>query len=381
MIRWIKRIFLFLLGFLLVASLVLWILGYGYLFRGVQLTYLKGYSSANIYDGQDFDTRLVPKKNTISALQKSANYNKTILSPALQNMLFETSSTSFMVIKNDSIIYEKYFLTHADTTRVNSFSMAKTITALLVQMAIEDGRIPNWETKVKNYLPWLEGQYATELTLRNLSNMTAGLDWEESYYNPFGITAEAYYGRDIEKTMHKVKVVSKPGKEFVYQSGATQLLGLCLKKALGKPLSVYASEKLWIPMGAELDATWHTDRPGGTELSYCCFNAIARDFARIGEILLHHGRWNNHHFVDSNFVATMKTPFLDDNYGQALWLGKSGKTIWSMFQGTLGQYIILVPEKNTVIVRTGNAQKKGKQRIPDCAQTYVDELLKSNMLN
>ncbi len=380
MLGWITRFLLYILGLIGIACLALWIFGYSYLFRGVRLSYLKGYTSANIYDGKDFDTRKVQRGNKVSALPKAFMFNQIALSDSLNKMLELTGSTSFMIVKNDSIVYEKYFSEHTETSRSNSFSMAKTITTLMVEMAIEEGKIPGWETPVKKYLPWLQGPYADALTLRNLSNMTAGLDWSENYYNPFGITAEAYYGYNIEKTMHRVKVVDKPGQKFVYQSGATQLLGLCLRAATGKNLSDYASEKLWQPLGAEADATWHTDDKNGTELNYCCFNAVTRDFARLGQIILHNGSWNGHKFVDSAFVATMRKMVHDSSYGQSLWLGHTGNVKWCLFQGTLGQYIIVIPEKNILIIRTGNHQKKGKRRLADCIYTYAEEVLKNPAL-
>jgi len=375
MLRWIFRFVLYVLGTLGLISLVIWVLGYGYLFRGIALSYLKGYNSANIYDGQDFETRKISNGSSTSMLPHCVNYNSIKLSADLQIMLDETGSTSFLVLKNDSIAIENYYLNHKDSTLSNSFSMAKTITTLLVQMAIEEGKIPSWETNAKTYLPWLEGQYASELTLRDLSAMTAGLNWSESYYNPFSITAEAYYGRELEKTMHKVQVVSKPGVNFKYQSGATQLLGICLREAVKMPIATYAAEKLWKPLGTEYAATWHTDKKEGLELTYCCFNAATRDFARMGAMVLHYGTYNNHHFVDSAFVATMMKERTDPVYGQAMWLGKTGQTDWAMFQGTLGQYIIVVPSKKLVIVRTGNHSKKGQRRIPDCGYMYADEIV------
>lgn len=357
------------------ASLLLWAFGYSYLFRGIRLSYLKGYTSANIYDGRDFDTHTVGAGSKVADLPHAASYNKQDLPIEVQRMLEETGTASFLILHQDSLVFEKYYLSSADTTRTNSFSMAKTVITMLVQMAIEEGKIPGWETPAKTYLPWLEGPYAPALTLRHLSTMTAGLDWSESYKNPFGITAEAYYGKDLEQTMHKVKVVSKPGEAFVYQSGATQLLGLCLKAAVKQSMAAYASEKLWKPMGAEQAATWHTDHKDGLELAYCCINAASRDYARLGEVVLHRGTWNGHHFFDSSFTDVLSAKVKDPVYGQSMWLGETKGVKWFMFRGTLGQYIIVIPEKQLLIVRTGNHEKKGKRRLGDDIYTYVEGIL------
>jgi CubicO group peptidase (beta-lactamase class C family) len=113
------------------------------------------------------------------------------------------------------------------------------------------------------------------------------------------------------------------------------------------------------------------------ELTYCCFNAITRDYARLGSMLLHHGKVNNAPLIDSSFIAQATKGNLDPVYGQALWIGATGKVAWYALQGTLGQYIAVVPAADLVIVRTGNKQKKSvKGRIPDCLQTYVDETIK-----
>ena len=375
--RWLLRFVAYLAALIMAVVLIAYLTGYGYLVKGVRLSYLSGHTSANIYDGQDFDTREVANGTQTAPLPSSSKFNTAAPSKALSAMLEETSSTSFLVLHKDSLVWENYYQQHTDSTASNSFSMAKTITTLLVQRAIQEGKIKSWDAPAIQYLTWLEGPYAKTLTLRHLSTMTAGLDWKESYYDPFGITARLYYGDAAEETMKKVKVTEAPGNKFVYQSGATQLLGLCLAKATGKPVAELASEWLWKPIGAERKATWHTDAEGGMELTYCCFNAITRDYARLGSMLLHHGKVNNAPLIDSSFIAQATKGNLDPVYGQALWIGATGKVAWYALQGTLGQYIAVVPAADLVIVRTGNKQKKSvKGRIPDCLQTYVDESIK-----
>lgn len=375
--RWLLRFVAYLAALILGVILIAYLTGYGYLVKGVRLSYLSGHTSANIYDGEDFDTRDIPRGAETLPLPAALGFNKNELPKALEAMLKETSSTSFLVLHHDSMVWEKYYQDHSDSAASNSFSMAKTITTLLVQRAIQEGKIKSWDEPAIHYLPWLEGPHAAELTLRHLSSMTAGLDWKESYYDPFGITARLYYGDAAEETMKKVKVTEVPGKKFVYQSGATQLLGFCLKNATGKPVGELASEWLWKPIGAERKATWHTDKDGGMELTYCCFNAVTRDYARLGKLMLHFGKVNDQSIIDSSFIANATKANLDPIYGQAVWIGATGKLPWYALQGTLGQYIAVVPAADLVIVRTGNHQKKaGKGKIPTCLQTYVDECVK-----
>lgn len=376
-LKWLIKFLLYLAGMLGLVLITAYATGYGYLIKGVKLTYLSGYKSANINDWEGFETRKVNTGGSISALPKSTQYNNIAFSDPLQKMLAQTQTASFLVLRNDSIVAESYFLGHADSSPTNAFSMTKTITTMLVEKAIEEGLIKSWQEKVIDYLPWLKGPYAKELTLWHLSTMTSGSNWDESYYNPFGITARAYYGKDIEATMHKVSIINKPGETYIYQSGNTQLLGLCLKKAIKVPVAEYASEKLWVPLGAESAASWHTDSENGMELTYCCFNAITRDFARLGNMILHHGNSHQSKFIDSNFFSNATKPAKAEWYGQSFWLGHTGETPWFSLQGAHGQYIAIVPSKHLVIVRTGYKQQKDPtSKINACLQTYVNESIK-----
>jgi len=193
---------------------------------------------------------------------------------------------------------------------------------------------PSWE------------KWADQLTLRHLVTMTAGLEWDESYVSPFGITAKAYYGSDAEKTMKTVPVIREPGTHYQYQSGATQLLGLVLAKATGKTISALTEEWLWKPLGMESNAKWQLDSKDGKELNYCCFDATARDFGRLGLMVLHH----------------------------SFWLGEVDGIKFSYYQGLNGQYICLLPQYNMVVVRTGHGVKKGNSfPVFDCVKTYVKE--------
>ena len=319
-----------------------------------------------------------------------------VLSEGLLGMLSKTESGSFLVFRNDTLVCEKYFEPVDGSVPTNSFSMAKTITCLLVEQAIERGEILSWDEPVRKFLPWVGAvkdvkgsqnevleENAKGLTLRHLITMTAGLEWNESYVSPFGITAKAYYGSDIEATMRQVPVVVKPGEVFEYQSGATQLLGLVLEKATGKHLAELASERIWKPLGAEAPASWSLDKANGRELNFCCFNARARDFGRLGLMVMHHGAG----LIDSGFLAMAQRPFVSSNhpeaprslhYGHAFWLGEVDGVKFSYFQGLKGQYIVLIPSGGMVVVRTGNgiARAADGGKVYDCVKTYASEAMK-----
>ena len=152
--------------------------------------------------------------------------------------------------------------------------------------------------------------------------------------------------------MLALPIINEPGKEYNYQSGSTQLLGMCLIRATGKSLAELASEWLWKPLQAKHDAKWHTDDKG-IELAYCCFNSDARDFARFGKLMMHHGNWNGTQILDSAFVDMATKPALVPYYGYSFWLDESHGTKIFYQRGILGQYIISIPEYHLEIVRLG----------------------------
>ncbi len=391
--------FLLVLGITAVLVGVVWLSPYGYLIKGLRMTYLIGEKSANYLDYKGFDKREVANDpERVSVLAVSEDAGTVELSSALREMLKRTNSGSFLVFRNDSLVCERYFEPVADTVMTNSFSMAKTITCLLFQRAIEEGKIASWDEPVRKFLPWV-GKAAVEkgeavdgvspdqmeanaaaLTLRHLITMSAGLQWNESYQSPFGITAKAYYGSDIEATMREVPVVVMPGTQFEYQSGSTQLLGLVLEQVTGKHLSDLASDWLWKPLGMGAPAYWSLDKANGRELNFCCVNARSRDFGRLGLMVLHNGKG----LVDSGFLAMARKPFemggktLVPFYGHSFWLGSVDGVDFQFFNGLKGQYIVVIPSKNMVVVRTGHGVVKPADggRIFDCVKLYVGEAVR-----
>jgi len=348
--------------------------GNQFLLKGIWAVYLHGHKTASIDDARFFDTRNI---ETAQALpwQTAANYNQFELSPRLDESLTSTESVAFLIARNGKIEYEQYWDGYTDSSRSNSFSMAKSITTMLVQCAIQDGAIKSWDQKVTDFFPEIKGEFASEVTLRNLSTMTAGLDYNEHYTNPFDITAKNYYGPDAWNLMiEKVPASKKPGS-YEYQSGATQWLGMVVIKATGKHLADYAAEKLWQPLGAKHAATWHLDNFMGTELAFCCFNSNARDFARFGQLLLQNGSYNGVQILDSAFLAMASQPFAVPHYGHSFWiLDDYGTHVYAM-RGLLGQYVIVIPEYDAVIVRLGHHH--GKHEGPHTVdfKTIIEECL------
>lgn len=351
-----KRLIKILGGFTLLVALLLVTVklsGNGYLVKGLWASYLHGNNSATIDDNVFFDTHTIDAGEEAGEWAMHHNYNKVELPATLNSTLEQTQSVAFLVVQNDSILFEKYWNGYSESSETNSFSMAKSITTMIAQVAIQKGILQGWDQKVKTILPGITGAHADELELRHLSTMSSGLEWDEQYKDPFSITAKAYYGDNVNELMLTLPIMNEPGKVYNYQSGSTQLLGLCIMKATGKSLAELASEWFWKPMQAKHAAKWHTDEEG-TELAYCCFNSNARDFARFGKLMLHKGSWNGTQLLDSAFVERATTAALVPYYGYAFWLDDSHGTPIFYQRGILGQYIINIPEYNLVIVRLGH---------------------------
>lgn len=356
-----------LLFFSIIALLIAlaYAFNYQHLFNAIALTYLKGETSATIDDGVDFPSKNI-EKGIAKPWQKDINYNKTSLPKNIVENLKTTNSASFLVIKDGKLLHEEYFGEYTASSKTNSFSMAKAITVLLMGFAIEDKKIQSENQKFGDFYPnFNKVEYGNELTLRDLAAMEAGYYWDENYKNPFLQNPRIYYGKNMAEALLKSpKFEAKPGSRYEYQSGATQLLGFAVRKAVQVPLSYYASQKLWKPLGMESDAYWNVDEDNKMEKTFCCINAIPRDYAKLGQLMLQKGNWNGNQLIDSTYIKKMITPTQHSGgiYGLGIWVNNDAPYKYYHFWGFTSQLIIVIPEKNMVIVRTGKFENEAKDQ-------------------
>ncbi len=352
--KFFKRFFLVLLAIIGIFSAYAVISGKTYLFKAVW------YNFAGIDDYKIFDNDTV-NISTPQPWPVSINYNKIEPPDELDRLLKRINTIGVVVIKNDSLLYEKYSGGYSDSSWSGSFSMAKSITSLLIGAALKEGKIKSVDEAVSNYLPGFNEGLAAKLKIKDLLTMSSGSNWDEAYVNPFSITTEAYYGSDLRKTATGVKIKTEPGTLHSYRSGDTELLGLIVEKATGKSLSQYAAEKLWQPLGAEHPALWSKDRSTGVDKAFCCFNSNARDFARIGQLMLDSGQWKGSSIIDRDYYNQSVTPckipdesgLPCDYYGYQWWISPNDSHIFYA-RGILGQYIIVIPARRVVLVRLGH---------------------------
>ena len=275
-------------------------------------------------------------------------------------VLEKNKTVAFLIIRNDTIQYEKYFNGYDRESIIPSFSMAKSVTSILIGCAIDDGFIKSVEEPITNYIPELKKNGFEKVSIKHLLQMTSALKFNESYFNPFGHAASFYYGRNLKRDIKKLKLKGIPGQKFEYVSGNTQLLGLVLERALkDKTLTQYFQEKLWTPLQMEYDGSWSIDKKKeGIEKTFCCINARARDFAKIGRLYLNKGNWNGKQIVSKKWVEESTKPDTTDgsvfSYQYQWWLPSPSGDF--MAEGILGQYIYVNPTKNMVIVRMGKSR-------------------------
>ena len=350
--------------FIIITSLILLLYAFNieYLIKGVRTIYLTGNNTAFISDYEYFDNREIANSNP-EPWPIHKNFNQFIETEELKVLNEQRETKSFLVIKNDSIVFEKYYDGYDENSLSNSFSVAKSIVVSLMGKAIMEGKIKGLDQPVSDYFDEYKEGLASELTVGDLASMSSGMKWNEKYYSVINITSESYFTDDLRSVILRQKIIDKPGQSFRYSSGDTQLLAMVIEKATGTTLSDYLSEKFWKPMGAENNALWQLDSDNyGMEKAYCCIASTARDFARFGRLYINNGKWGNDIILDSSFVELATKPVFDSSpyYGYGWWLYNfEGKKVFTM-NGHRGQFVISFPEENIIIVRQGSFNEKGR---------------------
>lgn len=362
---------------LLVIVALMYVFKVDYLITAVRTVYFHGHKTAFLDDYKYFPNRTI-KKGIAQPWKMAVDYNSVQATQRLEATHKELKTVAFVIVKNDSIWYESYYDGYDKDSKSNSFSMAKSVVSAALGKAIQEGKIRGLDQKVIDFLPELEGVYKDEVSVGDLSSMASGLDWDEQYYSPLSIVTKAYFDRDLRKVMLGLSIKDQPGKNFEYKSGDTELLAMVLEKAVKQPLSDYISEKFWQPMGAENDALWQLDHDGdGIEKAYCCIASNARDFARFGKLYKQFGKWEGQQVLDSAFVAKSIQPRFPETpqYGYGWWLNNYRNKSMFYMRGHLGQFVIVIPEDDLIIVRLGHL--KGLETREDAHSKdfyiYVDE--------
>lgn len=292
--------------------------------------------------------------------------------PGVDDFLSRHRNTGLLILSGDTVLYERYQYRRTRHDRFHSFSMAKTVVAMLVGIALHEGKIGSIDDLAEKYVPALSGTPYGATSLRHLLTMSSGIQFREEYdgKDDSARLATKTYGRvgpGGADTVSEFRTREAPaGTRFKYASGDTQVLALVLRAAIRMPLADYLSVKIWQPMGAEFDATWHVDA-AGYELGYSGLNATLRDWGRLGLLLANDGALNGRQIVPAEWVRAMTTAEAahlqvgvatpNNGYGYQTWLighprgGGDGKRYFALL-GVRGQAIFVDPATKTVVVHT-----------------------------
>ena len=376
--KFLKFSLKFLVFCFVLANAYIVISGKTYVYKAVKIGYLKGHNTATIEDYQYFDNRIV-ETSSPSQWPEGSDYNTQEISTELRARLEQNKSVAFTVIQNDSIRYETYWGIGSRTSRTNSFSMAKSVVGMLIGVAIQEGYIDSIDQKIIDFIPEYDrpgNHFNQEVTIKQLITMSSGMDWHEDYYNPFGITAEAYFTKQLNELMLRIDFTEKPGQNWHYQSGSTQLMGLIIERATGQSLSEYLSLKLWQPMNATDNAEWMIDKEDGIEKAYCCLNSNALDFARFGKLYLDQGNWEGEQLIDTAFVQASLSADLEAHYGYSWWLYEDQyKYPAYAMRGVNGQYVIVIPTLDLVAVRLGHKREVYLEKTTTDLDFYIKHII------
>ena len=299
-------------------------------------------------------------------------------------------SAALLVVHDGKLRLERYGLGFDGSGRWTSFSVAKSITSTLVGAAIRDGFIRSMDDKVSDYIPQMKGSAYDEVSVRQLLTMTSGVRWNEDYADPNSDVAQFNKHQPEEGVdalvsyLRRLPREAPPGTRWNYSTGQTNLVGVLLGRATKKPLSTYLSEKIWVPAGMEQQATWILNR-SGDEISGCCIQAAARDFARFGLFILDGARVDDKSIVPEGWLAEATSERTGigvpgRGYGYQWWTYADGTFA---ARGIFGQGIFIDPKRRIVIASNANwgggasdrAANAAREAFYRAVQTAVDDEL------
>jgi len=350
-----------------------------YLSELVGTVYKMQRTNADITDYKYFENITLSKSTSPQPWPIHKDYNNLPETENLKKIHAELGTVAYLIIKNDSIWHEKYYQGYKKNSYSNSFSMAKSIVSATMGKAIQNGYFESIDDKVSSYVNGYSDGLAEKLTIGDLSSMASGLDWNESYTDVFGVTARSYISSELNELIKSRAIVEEPGKSFKYYSASTQLLSMVIEEATQNKISTLVQDWFLEPLGFENNSLWQIDgKKNNTVKAYCCFNSNARDFARFGKLYKDFGKWNGVQILDSSFVAKSIKPRFKKSpeYGYGFWLGKINENDFFAMRGILGQYVIVVPERNIIVVRLGKKNLEKNNYRPKDFDVYLTEALK-----
>ncbi|MFY0630823.1 MAG: serine hydrolase [Flavobacteriaceae bacterium] len=316
-----------------------------------------------------FPTRIIEQSKTPSTFTRASeemilpeSYNYRGTHKKTEQLLTITDVTGLLVIKNDTIQFEKYHRGNTEDSHTIAWSVTKSFVSALVGIALEEGHIKSIDDVAVDYVSELKGTAYEQVSIKNLLQMSSGIRWNEDYsdfdsdINRFGRTlALGYSFESFVKTLERDR---EQGTYNLYNSSDTQVLGMIISRATGITLSDYLEAKIWKPIGMENKAYWVVD-DHGDEFAAAGLNASLRDYARFGKLYLNKGKYNGQQIVPEKWVENSLTPDAPHlmpgenyfGYGYQWWIPKTKQNEFLAI-GVYNQFIYVNPTENVIIVKS-----------------------------
>ena len=304
-----------------------------------------------------FETRTVAAGGAVHPLPKATKaiaptYEFKGKTWTVDDYMAANSVSGVLVLKDGKVLLERYGLGRKPQDRWTSFSVAKSITSTLAGAAVRDGKLKLTDP-VTTYLPELKGSAYDGVSVRDLMTMSSGVAWNEDYNDPKSDIAQAgvMLESGVDPYISYVKRLGRahpPGATWHYNTSETNLMGIVVARAAGKPLAAYLSEKIWKPYGMERDAVWMVDR-GGLELGGCCISMTLRDYGRVGQFMLDGGMAGGKPVLPQGWVGEATKVQIANGltgYGYFWWIGPEAFEA----EGIYGQSILVYPKDRLVVV-------------------------------
>ena len=296
-------------------------------------------------------------------------------------LLALTKTNAFIVIQNDTIIYENYLNGRNRESLCKAFSASKSILSILIGIAVHEGKIEDINDPLKKYIKDFKNKELGDITIKQCLNQTTGIKYNNSMSSLSSDKPRFYYTLNVRDLIKGVELENKPGIIWSTDEYSILLLGLVLENATGKSISNYLQEKIWKQIGMEYSATFSIDsKEHKFEHVADGLNATAIDFAKIGMLLLKKGQWNNKQIIPEEWLSesvSLNESSKTDRYGLSYkylwWIKRKNGDFHAA--GHFGQYIFVSPRSNTVIVKFGE-RKGGVSWWYDIFPKIVDELNK-----
>ncbi len=307
--------------------------------------------------------RPAQQRNDLDTLHVLDGNNQSI---PLKEYLKNGQINVFIVIRNDSVLYERYNTGYSDSTLTTIFSGAKSMISIMLGQALNNHSINSLNDKVTRYIPELKSNPAFEqITLKNLLDMKSGLEFQDALGGIvkafFSDEAKYYYTNDMKAQLMKVKLVNQPGTVWKYKSIDPIVLGWVLQKATGKSIAQYFEANVWKKIGAAYNASWGLDQVNGLTNTASRFQVTAIDFAKIGRLYLNKGKYNGKQVVPERWVDQSVNIGSEQPASAKGWQKSAHHYLWWIPQegdkgdyaaeGMLGQRLYMDPRTNTIIVQ------------------------------